>query len=99
SQRAAFIEQACGDDEALRREVESLLAQTQDTESFLEEPALELAARDMAKSSVESHPAAIGRYRIVRLIGEGGMGAVYEAEQEEPRRVVALKMIKLGLAT
>ncbi len=79
--------------------MESLLAQSQDTESFLEAPALELAARDMAKSSVESHPAAIGHYRIVRLIGEGGMGAVYEAEQEEPRRVVALKIIKLGLAT
>jgi tetratricopeptide (TPR) repeat protein len=99
SQRAAFIEQACGDDEALRGEVESLLAQSQDTESFLEAPALELAARDMAESSRQSQPAAIGRYRIVRLIGEGGMGAVYEAEQEEPRRVVALKMIKLGLAT
>ena len=99
SGRAAFVEQACGGDLALREEVESLLAQPQDTESFLEAPALELAARDMVKSSVESHPAAIGHYRIVRLIGEGGMGAVYEAEQEEPRRVVALKIIKLGLAT
>ena len=43
-------------------------------------------------------PAAIGRYRIVRLIGEGGMGAVYEAEQDQPRRTVALKVIKPGLA-
>jgi hypothetical protein len=41
--------------------------------------------------------ATIGRYRIVRLIGEGGMGAVYEAEQDQPRRTVALKVIKPGL--
>jgi tetratricopeptide (TPR) repeat protein len=43
-------------------------------------------------------PAMVGRYRIVRLIGEGGMGAVYEAEQDQPRRTVALKVIKPGLA-
>src|SRR4029434_2010471 len=41
----------------------------------------------------------IGRYRIVRLVGEGGMGAVYEAEQDSPRRTVALKVIKPGLAS
>jgi tetratricopeptide (TPR) repeat protein len=63
---------------------------------------LEVATGDLAGSSppgAHSHPAFIGRYRIVRLLGEGGMGTVYEAEQEEPRRVVALKMIKPGLAT
>jgi tetratricopeptide (TPR) repeat protein len=41
----------------------------------------------------------IGRYRVVRLLGEGGMGSVYEAEQDRPRRVVALKVIKSGFAT
>ena len=45
-----------------------------------------------------ARPARIGRYRIIRLIGEGGMGAVYEAEQDQPRRTVALKVIKPGLA-
>lgn len=44
-------------------------------------------------------PRVIGRYRILRLIGEGGMGIVYEAEQDLPRRIVALKIIKPGLAT
>jgi serine/threonine protein kinase len=39
-------------------------------------------------------PATIGHYRILRLLGEGGMGAVYEAEQEQPRRTVALKVIQ-----
>src|SRR5258706_14942188 len=41
----------------------------------------------------------IGRYKITRLIGEGGMGAVYEAEQDQPRRTVALKVIKPGMAS
>jgi len=43
-------------------------------------------------------PSTIGRYRVLRLLGEGGMGVVYEAEQEQPRRRVALKVIKPGLA-
>lgn len=50
-------------------------------------------------SSHSNLPAAIGRYKILRLIGEGGMGAVYEAEQEHPRRTVALKVIKPGMAS
>ncbi|MBV9083989.1 MAG: serine/threonine protein kinase, partial [Acidobacteriaceae bacterium] len=44
-------------------------------------------------------PRMIGRYRIVRLLGEGGMGTVYEAEQDHPRRMVALKVLKTGLAS
>jgi tetratricopeptide (TPR) repeat protein len=102
SRRIAFVEQVCAGDESLRAEIESLLAQSEGTEDFLEAPAVEVAARVLAASSesgARSHPAAIGRYRIIRLLGEGGMGAVYEAEQEAPRRIVALKVIKFGLAT
>ncbi|HVN20187.1 MAG TPA: protein kinase [Dongiaceae bacterium] len=44
-------------------------------------------------------PANIGHYRIIRLLGEGGMGAVYEAEQDRPRRRVALKVIKSAWAS
>lgn len=100
--RAAFLEEACGGDESLLRDVGSLLDQSQQTSRFLESPAMELAAQSLAEStSAAGHalPAVIGRYRIIRLLGEGGMGTVYEAEQEEPRRFVALKVIKLGSAT
>ena len=97
SHRAAFLEEACVGDEPLRGEVESLLAPSEETEPFLEASALEVAARDLAGSY--SHPAAIGRYRIIRLLGEGGMGSVYEAEQDEPRRTVAVKIVKFGLAS
>jgi len=99
--RAAFVRQACDGDESLRRDVESLLAHATETESFLEAPAVEVAAKELAASLEPGgapHPATIGRYRIVRLVGEGGMGTVYEAEQDEPRRVVALKVVKFGLA-
>jgi eukaryotic-like serine/threonine-protein kinase len=44
-------------------------------------------------------PVMIGKFKIRRLIGEGGMGAVYEAEQEQPRRTVALKVIKTAWAS
>ncbi len=109
SLRADFISHACGGDESLQREVRSLLAQLEGADSFLEEPAQEVAAKSLARSfgaagengvaSARSFPAAIGRYRIVRVLGEGGMGIVYEAEQEQPRRSVALKVVKPGLAT
>jgi len=61
----------------------------------------EAASADAASAPTEvprALPSTIGRYRILRLLGEGGMGVVYEAEQEQPRRTVALKVIKSGLA-
>ena len=45
------------------------------------------------------HPTQIGRYRIVSLLGEGGMGVVYEAEQDQPRRMVPLKVVREDFVT
>jgi hypothetical protein len=108
-QRADFIRQACTGDRALQQEVESLLAQTEGDEDFLEAPALQVAAKSLAMSATtaggstaanpRSFPPVIGRYRIIQILGEGGMGIVYEAEQEHPRRRVALKVIKPGFGT
>jgi tetratricopeptide (TPR) repeat protein len=109
SERSDFLAAACGEDLTLRTEVESLLAfadeplanpvQRSQLARLWEEPAANDAGACMAGQVHGSRPAAIGRYRIVRPIGEGGMGAVYEAEQEQPRRSVALKVLKPGLAT
>jgi eukaryotic-like serine/threonine-protein kinase len=100
--RAAYLAEACAGDASLELEVASLLAESDSGDGFLKEPALDVAATELAKSSApaaSARPSAIGRYRILRLLGEGGMGAVYEAEQEEPKRIVALKMLRFGLAT
>jgi eukaryotic-like serine/threonine-protein kinase len=54
---------------------------------------------DAATAAQRPLPRSVGPYRILRLLGEGGMGTVYEAEQEHPRRTVALKVIRPGWAT
>ena len=56
-------------------------------------------ASSVISDTQEPLPARIGHYRILRLLGEGGMGAVYEAEQDLPHRTVALKLIRAGYAS
>ena len=107
-QRAAFLEQQCADDPALRQEVVSLLDGAAPPEGFLHEPALgpEFAIPG-SSSSVESLPPAstvglperIGHYTIHGLLGEGGMGIVYKARQDNPERAVALKVIRPGVTS
>lgn len=91
NEQRAFLRGRCGDDSALLREVEGLLAEAG-------EPVDRAAAAAAAiMESEEVPPREIGPFRIIRLIGEGGMGRVYEAEQAEPRRRVALKVVRPGL--
>jgi WD40 repeat protein/predicted Ser/Thr protein kinase len=58
-----------------------------------------VSAGTLGPSGLRAPPSRIASYRIMRLIAEGGMGTVYEAEQDSPRRPVALKLIRPGLAT
>src|SRR5690348_14225483 len=76
--RAAFLAQACGGDDDLRQEVESLLAGGAAGAAFMEAPVLELAARELAGSEMPVK-SSYAHYRILEKLGEGGMGTVYAA--------------------
>ena len=106
-QRRNYLDEACRDDEHLRRRIESMLA-AEDSERTnpLDRVGAMLDHTDFATDSVslkrplvdiENHPL-IGPYKLLEQIGEGGMGVVYVALQEKPiRRTVALKIIKPGM--
>jgi non-specific serine/threonine protein kinase/serine/threonine-protein kinase len=106
-ERRAFLDAACPGDPDLRAEVEGLLALDPGTpdgrteETFLKSPLLRPPEPPInpAGPAAATLPQRIGRYRILRLLGEGGMGVVYEAEQDSPRRTVALKVVRPGLAS
>src|ERR1700720_4377914 len=96
----SFLDQACGSDIALRNEVESLLGYQREATDFIEAPAYQSAAGSLAEESGELRPGdLLGEYKILSLIGEGGMGEVYLAEDSNLRRRVAIKLLKFGLGT
>ncbi|UCC22721.1 MAG: protein kinase [Planctomycetota bacterium] len=98
AKRAAYIEQACGEDNDLRAEVEALLSAHEGGGNFLKPPVCGADATVEESAVVEGPGTRIGRYEVLELIGEGGMGLVYLAEQKEPvRRRVALKILKPGM--
>ena len=92
--RAAFLDQACGEDRALRQKVEALLAAHRRGEDFLEEPALEMAAKGIAKDQIEALVGKqLGSYKILSFIAAGGMGEVYRARDTQLERKVAIKVL------
>jgi WD40 repeat protein/predicted Ser/Thr protein kinase len=98
-ERGLFLDEHCAGDSELRAAVEELLrfdTKAQNAPDFLHSPAAIVRA---ALPVAEREPASFSHYRIKRLHGEGGMGTVYEAEQDNPRRSVALKVIRPGLVS
>jgi tetratricopeptide (TPR) repeat protein len=92
AEREACLDRACRDDPELRARVEALLAR-HDAGGVLDDPVSPAGVPPAAM------PERIGRFRILGRLGRGGMGVVYRAEQDEPRRLVAIKMMSAGLVT
>jgi serine/threonine-protein kinase len=109
--RAGFLRQACGADDELRQEIESLLELEEQAKSFIDRPAIELVAAQLGRDLTASgfpvrrlmrplRPAEVvaDRFEIVAVIGSGGMGDVYEAKDRHLGQHVALKTIRPELA-
>jgi serine/threonine protein kinase/Tol biopolymer transport system component len=89
SRRAAFLDQACAGDEELGREVASLLASDAQAANLLPAPAAEIASSAIGRR--------IGHYQVLSLLGAGGMGEVYLAEDTQLGRKLALKLLPTQL--
>src|SRR5262245_21716205 len=95
NQRSAFVKENCDGDEAVRREVEALLASHGKAgSSYLETPALKLAAHAVAETPSRSLVGkTLGNYQVLSLLGSGRMGEVYKARDSKLNRFVVIKVL------
>ena len=95
--RRAFLDEACGGDDELRSEVDSLLLAHEASETFLSRPAVDDSLGD-PEGEPDAGPQRIGPYRILDTIAHGGMGTVYRAVRDDDafRKTVALKLVRGG---
>lgn len=100
SERAAFLDRACGDDAALRAEVTELLEAADASDGWLDDAISAELLRDVGLVDDPALPEGtrIGPFRVVRLLGEGGMGAVHLAERADGQfeQRVAIKLVHPG---
>lgn len=102
ARRGALVNDFCGSDRSLRREIEALLSADESTNRVLDRGAIDVGFCSTAVATTGRTLGAgqrIGSYEIVRLIAGGGMGNVYEAVQQTPRRTVALKLLRAAFAS
>jgi serine/threonine protein kinase/tetratricopeptide (TPR) repeat protein len=98
--RAEILDRECGADSSLRDAVDGLLRASESAEDESEAPTMAVPVAALSAAEGSEQGTAIGQYTVLQLLGEGGFGSVYMAEQVEPvRRKVALKIIKLGMDT
>src|SRR5438105_5333627 len=98
-ERPAFLDRACGNDRNLRTEIESLLLCEQQASTCLDKPAIEFVAESLASDgSAVFVGRMLGRYQLLSLVGQGGMGDAYCAVDWHLNRLVAVKILPAYLA-
>src|SRR5438309_932675 len=97
--RAQFLDEVCGADETMRREVEALLSSFDDVGSFMAKPVVgEMPEAATIQKTLLTKGRYLGTYRIEGQVGEGGMGVVYRALDTKLNRPVAVKFLSDDLA-